>query len=66
MVDDRDYSSTLLLVEDDQYDTESTLAALSDGRPIEGVFVARDGAEATTVALPGLTDQPSSAAEREL
>ena len=79
---DRDYSSTLLLVEDDQNDVESTLAALSEGRPIEGVFIARDeealddllrratyrsqAAGNPTAGLPGLNDQPSSAAEREL
>jgi hypothetical protein len=83
VVDDRDYSSALLLVEDDQNDVESTLAALSEGRPIEGVFIARDGEKALddllrraryrsqaagnpTAGLPGLNDQPSSAAEREL
>ena len=42
-MDDRDYSSTLLLVEGNQNDVESTLAVLSEGRPIEGVFIARDG-----------------------
>jgi hypothetical protein len=45
VVDDRDYSSTLLLVEDNQNDVECTLATLSEGRPIEGVFIARDGEE---------------------
>ena len=82
-MDDRDFSSTLLLVEDDQNDVESTLAALSEGRPIEEVFIARDGEEALDdllrraayqlqaaenpkAGLPGLNDQPSSAAEREL
>jgi hypothetical protein len=45
VVDDRDYSSTLWLVEDNENDVESTLAALSEGRPIEGVFIARDGEE---------------------
>ena len=78
MADDRDYSSTLLLVEDDQNDVESTLAAWS-----EGVFIARDGEEALddllrratyrsqaaenpTAELSGLNEQRSSAAEREL
>jgi len=42
---DRDYSSTLLLVEDDQNDLESTLALLSEEKPIEGVFIARGGEE---------------------
>jgi hypothetical protein len=45
VVDDRDYSSTLLLVVDDQNEVETTLAALSEGMPIEGVFIARDGEE---------------------
>jgi hypothetical protein len=40
VVDDRDYSSTLLLVEGNQNYVESTLAVLSEGRPIEGVFIA--------------------------
>jgi len=80
VVDDRAYSSTLLLVEDDQNDGESTLAALSEGRPIEGLFIERDGEEtlddllrraanrsqAAGTPLPGLNDQPPSAAEREL
>jgi len=84
VVDDRDFSSTLLLVEDDQNDVESTLAALSEGRPmIEEYFIARAGAETLDyllrraayraqaaenlrVRLPGLNDQSSSAAEREL
>jgi hypothetical protein len=51
MTDDRDYSSTLWLVEDNQNDVESTLAALSEGRPIEGVFIARDGEEAIDYLL---------------
>jgi hypothetical protein len=42
---DRDYSCKLLLVEDNQNDLESTLAVLSEGRTIEGVFMARDGEE---------------------
>ena len=46
MADDRDYSSALLLVEDDQNDVESTLAAWS-----EGVFIARDGEEALDYLL---------------
>ena len=44
-MDDRDCSSTLLLIEHNQNDVEFTLAALSEGRPIEGVFIARDGEE---------------------
>ncbi|MDQ3496465.1 MAG: hypothetical protein M3514_02875 [Actinomycetota bacterium] len=42
---DRDYSCKLLLVEDNQNDLESTLAVLSEGRTIEGGFIARDGEE---------------------
>lgn len=76
-MDDRDYSSTLLLVVDDQNEVETTLAA-----PSEGVFIARDGekprdelprratyrsqaAGNPTAGLSGLNGQPSSAAERE-
>jgi hypothetical protein len=51
VVDDRDYSSTVLLVEGNQNDVESTLAVLSEGRPIEGVFIARDGEEALDYLL---------------
>jgi hypothetical protein len=40
-VDDRDYSSTLLLVEDDQNDVESTLAAWSEG--VLGVLHGAEG-----------------------
>jgi hypothetical protein len=46
VVDDGDCSSTLLLVEHNQNDVEFILAALSEGRPIEGVVIARDGEEA--------------------
>ena len=79
MVDDRDDSSTLLLVVDDQNEVETTLAALSEGMPIEGVFIARDGEEprdelprratyrsqAAGNPTAGLNGQSSSAAERE-
>lgn len=78
-MDDRDYSSTLLLVVDDQNEVETTLAALSEGMPIEGVFIARDGEEprdelprratyrsqAAGHPTAGLNGQSSSAAERE-
>jgi len=50
-VDDRDSSSTLLLVEDNQNDVESTFAVLSEGRPIEGVFFASYGEEALDYLL---------------
>ena len=75
---DRDYCCTLLLVEDNQNDLESTLAPSS-----EEVFIARDGEEPLDYLLRwavyrspaerypkggllGLNDRPSSAAEREL
>jgi CheY-like chemotaxis protein len=51
VVDDTDRSITLLLVEDNQNDVESTLAVLSEGRPIEDVFIARDGEEALEYLL---------------
>ena len=80
---DRDYSSTLSLVEDKQNGLEFTRAALNEGGPTEGVFTTRDeegaldhllrratyrsqAAGNPTAGLPGLNDQPSSAAEREL
>jgi hypothetical protein len=47
-VDDRDHSSTLLLVED-QNDLESTLAAWSEGRPIEGGRVPCSRGDRTTI-----------------
>jgi hypothetical protein len=73
-----DNSGTLLLVEDDQNDVQSTLAALS-----EGAFIARTGEEALDyllrsatyrsqaaenprTGLPALNAQLASAAEREL
>jgi CheY-like chemotaxis protein len=65
VVDDRDYSSTLLLVEDNQNDVESTLATLSKGRPIEVVYIARDGEEALDSLLRRAAYR-SQAAEREL
>jgi CheY-like chemotaxis protein len=39
-------SGTILLVEDNQNDVELILAALSEGRQAEEVFVVRDGEEA--------------------
>ena len=60
-MDDRDYSSTLLLVVDDQNEVETTLAALSEGMPIEGVFIARDGEEPRD-ELPRRTTYRSQAA----
>jgi hypothetical protein len=48
-VDDRDYSSTLLLVEDDQNDVESTLAAWSERRPIKGGRVPCSRGDRTTI-----------------
>ena len=48
-MDDRDYSSTLLLVEDDQNDLESTLAAWSEERPIEGGRVPCSRGDRTTI-----------------
>jgi hypothetical protein len=51
VVDDRDYRSTLLLVEDNQNYVESTLATLSKGRPIEGVYITRDREEALDFLL---------------
>jgi len=41
-----DDSGTILLVEDNKNDVELILAALSEGRQAEGVFVVRDGEEA--------------------
>ncbi len=52
-MDDGDCSSTLLLVEHNQNDVEFILAALSEGRPIEGVVIARDGEEALGYLLRG-------------
>ncbi len=79
---DRDYGCTLLLVEDNHNDLESTLAVLSEGRTIEGVFIAHDAEEPLdyllrravyrsqaadpNVGLLGLKEQPSSAARWEL
>ena len=48
-MDDRDHSSTLLLVEDDQNDVESTLAAWSEERPIEGGGVPCSRGDRTTI-----------------
>ena len=45
-MDDSDYSSTLVLVEDCKNDVRSTLAALSEGRLMEMVFIARAVGEA--------------------
>jgi CheY-like chemotaxis protein len=41
-----DDSGTLLLIEDNQNDVELILAALSEGRLVEEICIARDGQEA--------------------
>ena len=69
MVDDRDYASTLLLVEDNQNDVESTLSASSEGRL--GYLLRRAAYRTQTAENPKarllrLNDQPSSAVEWEL
>ena len=68
-MDDRDYSSTLLLVEGNQNDVESTLSASCEGR-LDYLF--RRAAYRSRTAedpkgrLLGVNDQLSSAVEREL
>lgn len=68
-MDDRDYASTLLLVEDNQNDVDSTLSASSEGRLD---YLLRRAAYRTQTAvnpkarLLRLNDQPSSAVEWEL
>ena len=69
MVDDRDYASTLLLVEDNQNDVESTLSASSEGRL--DYLLRRAAYRTQTAENPKarplrLNDQPSSAVEWEL
>lgn len=68
-MDDRDYSSTLLLVEGNQNDVESTLSASSEGR-LDSLLIRAahrsQTAENPKARLLGLNDQPSSAVEREL
>jgi hypothetical protein len=69
VVDDKDYTSTLLLVEDNQNDVESTLSASSEGRL--AYLLRRAAYRAQTAENPKarlllLNDQPSSAVEWEL
>lgn len=56
VMDDRDDNSTLSPVEDDQSDTESTLAARGGTEAVEN----------PRSALPELDKRPSGVAEREL
>ena len=67
-MDDRDYSSTLLLVEGNQNDVESTLSASSEGRLDYLLRAAYRSqmAENPKARLLGLNDHPSSAVGREL
>ena len=68
-MDDRDYSSTLLLVEGNQNDVESTLSASSEGRLdylLRRAAYLSQGAEYPNTRLLGLNDQPPSAVERDL
>jgi hypothetical protein len=68
-LDDRDYSSTLLLVEGYQNDVESTLSASSEGRLDYRLLRAAyrsQTAKDPKVRLLGLNDHPSSAVGREL
>ena len=68
MVDDRYYSSTLLLVEGNQNDVESTFSASSEGRLDYRLLRAAyrtQTAENPKARLLGLNDQPSSAVEWE-
>jgi hypothetical protein len=69
VVDDRDYTSTLLRVEDNQNDVESTLSASSEGRLDyllrRGAYRAQT-AENPKARLLRLNDQPSGAVEWEL
>jgi hypothetical protein len=69
VVDDRDYASTLLLVEDNQNDVESTLSASSEGRLdylLRRPAYRTQTAENPKARLLRLNDQPSSAVEWEL
>jgi hypothetical protein len=69
VVDDRDYTSTLLLVEDNQNDVESTLSASSEGRLDylhRRAAYRPQTAENPIARLLRLNDQPSSAVEWEL
>jgi hypothetical protein len=69
VVDDRDYTSTLLLVEDNQNDVESTLSASSEGRLdylLRRAAYRAQRAENPKARLLRLNDQPSGAVEWEL
>ena len=69
MVDDRDYTSTLLLVEENQNDVESTLSASSEGRLdylLRRAAYRTQKAENPKARVLGVNDQPSSAVGREL
>ena len=68
-MDDRDYASTLLLVEDNQNDVDSTLSASSKGRL--DYLLRRAAYRSRTAENPKarplrLNDQPSSAVEWEI
>jgi hypothetical protein len=69
VVDDRDYSSTLSLVEGNQNDVESTLSASSEGRLdyllLRAAYRSQP-AEDPKARLFGLNYHPSSAVGREL
>jgi hypothetical protein len=69
VVDDRDCTSTLLLVEENQNDVESTLSASSEGRLdylLRRAAYRTQTAENPKARLLGLNDQLSSAVEWEL
>ena len=69
MLDDRDYSSTLLLVEGNQNDVESTFSASSEGRLDYRLLrpaYRSQTAEDPKGRLLGVNDHPSSAVGREL
>jgi hypothetical protein len=69
VVDDRDYSSTLLLVEGNQNDVESTLSASSEGRLDYHLLRAAyrsQAAQDPKGRLLGVNDHPSSAVGRKL
>jgi hypothetical protein len=68
-LDDRDYSSTLLLVEGNQNDVESTLSASSEGRLDYRLLRAAyrsQTAEDPKARLLGVNDHPCSAVGRKL
>ena len=68
-MDDRDYSSTLLLVEGNQNDVESTFSASSEGRLDYRLLRAAyrsQTAEGPKARLLGVNDYPSSAVGRKL